>query len=41
MKAMWSAFAAVAAIAVIAGIVLGSLDYSAAERYATDSVRLE
>ena len=41
MKAMWAGFAAIVVIAAIAAVVLTSVDYSTAERYSTDSVRVD
>lgn len=40
MKAMWLAFAAIGVIALISGLVLGNLQYSTADRHATENVRL-
>lgn len=41
MKAMWTAFVAIAAIAAVVGLILGGIDYSSTERYSTDNVRVD
>jgi hypothetical protein len=41
MKAMWLSFVAIVAISIVAAGLLSSVDYTAAEKFSTDSVRID
>ncbi len=41
MKALWMAFAAIIIIAAGAGVVLNNVEFSSADRYSTQNVRVK